>query len=113
MELRVLERHLPVHFGGASMWPYAATRFQVLGIWVTYRSKGTATRCGARVWSALGIALILLCGSIAPGRAQDRSTPELLTRAMAASPDLAHGSELFAALLQALPLISGNRRWRP
>jgi hypothetical protein len=49
------------------MWPHAATRFRVLGIWVAYRSKGTALRCSARVWSALGIALILLCGSIAPG----------------------------------------------
>jgi cytochrome c553 len=77
------------------MWDYTATRFQVLGIRVTYRSKCTALRCSARVSSALGTALILLCGSISSGRAQDRSTPELLTRAMATAPDPAHGSELF------------------
>jgi cytochrome c553 len=95
MELPAFGRHWPLYFGGLAMWQYAAAHLEILLFWVTRWLKGTAIRRGTRVWSVLGIAPILLCGSIARVNGQDQSTPDLLSRALVASPDRAHGSDLF------------------
>jgi cytochrome c553 len=58
------------------MWPGGATRLPVLRSW-------------------LGITLILLCCSIAPVRAQVRPASEFASRAMAATPDVTRGADLF------------------